>query len=129
MKLRQITRAVQLGSLAANYILGEVPLTFSGATMDLPAVKSIKLLIGGVHDAHRDVCYLVTFVDSEIRHIVPAKDVYHVEYENEPAQKENKKSKKQKVAIAASEDAELADMSDDAVEVAEPEAPLTEEID
>jgi len=113
MKIISLTRLQTVG-LPTNYIVGTVP-TIEGqeTNADDPVVKSIVFFQEGAYSqtkaqlltfkAFLGPCYLVSFVDSPIKRIIPAEQVVDVAVDSEPEKKEVKQAGVQLVEAAEDE--------------------------
>jgi hypothetical protein len=77
--------SAELG-IPVRFTVGFAPLMVNGETAeDAPEVKSINFYETGAFkgQAYRGACYVVQFVDSDIRRIIPATDVIEIAYDSE----------------------------------------------
>lgn len=97
MKIISLTRTETLG-LPTNYVVGQTPV-ISGEepNADDPVVKSIVFFQEGAYSqtkaqtltfkAFLGPCYLVSFVDSPVKRIVPSEQVRDLAIDSEPEKK------------------------------------------
>ena len=89
MKIISIHRDSGELSLPDVFIVGSVPIIGDEVVEHNPAVKSIVFYEtgGGNGKGYRGPCYVVSFVDSHVKRIIPANTIKEIAYEAEKEKK------------------------------------------
>ncbi len=85
-KIIEIWRGNSVPGLPVRFAVGTAPM-FVGAdgglvAIDGPAVASIAF-VGNLDKIHRANCYVVSFVESKIKRVLPMASVVDIAYENQ----------------------------------------------
>lgn len=102
MKIISIHRDTELEGLPEVFTVGSVPTIDGEAVEHNPAVKNIVFYETGVSKVYRGKAYLVSFVDSNVKRVIPADTAVEIAYEVDQAPKEKLK-KAETTVIEATE--------------------------
>ena len=105
MKIISIHRDTDFEGLPDVFTVGSVPTIDGEAVEHNPVVKTILFYEIGITKAYRGPCYLISFVDSNVKRIIPAGTMIEIAYEVEKEVKEQleKPKKAETTTIEATE--------------------------